>query len=94
MDSGGVRASTIRSNILKFDSSLPTWTVSSPTIPHASNMSPTQSLRTLVHRKLSLDDVSAVIHVMASDDTVLDVTLEVLRALRLKHPDVPTDADF
>ena len=43
---------------------------------------------------MSLGDVSAAIRVITSDDTVLDVTPDVLRALRLKHQDVPTDADF
>ena len=88
------QASIVCSNLLKFDSSLPTLTVSSPTILHVSNMSPAQSLRSLVHRKLSLGDVSAAIRVIASDDTVLDVTSGVLRALRLKHPGVPADTDF
>ena len=81
-------------HLLKFYFSFPTWTVSSPAIPHVSNMSPTQSLLSLVNRKLSLGDVSAAIHVIASDDTILDVALEVLRALRLKHPGAPADADF
>ena len=87
-------ASIVRSNLLKLYSSFPTWTVSSPTNHHLSNMSPTQSLLSLVHRKLSLGDVSAAIRVMASDDTILDVTPEVLRSLRLKHPGAPAAADF
>ena len=52
---------------------------------------PTQSLLSLVHRKLSLGHVSASIRVMASDDTILDVTPEVLRALRFKHPGASAD---
>ena len=51
-------------------------------------------LRSLVHKKLSIGDVSAAIRVMASDDTALDDTPEVLRALRLKHPGATADADF
>ena len=93
-DSSTFLASIVRSNLLKFDSSFPTWTVFSPTIPHVSSMSPTQSLRSLVHRKLSLGDVSAAIRVIASDDTILDITPEVLRAFRLKHPGDPADVDF
>ena len=54
-------ASIVRNNLLKFDSSLPTWTVATPTNSHVSNMPPTQSLRSLVHRKLSLGDASAAI---------------------------------
>ena len=79
-------AHIVRSNLLKFGSSFPTWTASSPTIPHVSNMSPTQSLRSHAHKKLSLGDVWAAIRIAAFDDTILDVTPEVLRALRLKHP--------
>ena len=56
-DSSTSLASIVCSSLSKFDSSFPSWTVSSPTIPHVSNMSPTQSHRSLVHRKLSLGDV-------------------------------------
>ena len=65
--------SFVRNDLLKFNSYLTTWTVSSPAIPHVSNMSLKQSRRSLVHRKLSHDDVSAAIRMIASDDTVLDV---------------------
>ena len=85
-DSSTSLASIIRRNLLKFDTSHPTWTISSPTVAHVSNMSPTQSRRSLVHEKLSFGDVSAAICVIASDDIILDVTPEVLRA--------PADADF
>ena len=88
-DSSTSLASIECSNLLKFNSSLHAWSISLPTIPHASNMPPTQSLRSLVYRKSSLGDVSA-----ASDDTVVDITPEVLRALRPKHHDAPADADF
>ena len=74
-------ASNVRSDLLKFISLFPTWTVSLPTISHVSNMSPTQTLRSLVLRNLSHGDVSAAIHVVATDDTVLNVTLEVLCSL-------------
>ena len=53
----------------KFDSSFTAWTVLSPTIAHVSNLSPTQSLRSLVHRKLSHGNESAALCVIASDDT-------------------------
>ena len=58
------------------------------------SLASTQSLRSLVHRKLSLGDVLAAIGVIASNDTVNDVTPEVLRAFHLKHPDAHADADF
>ena len=93
-DSSTSLASIVRSSLLKFDSSFATWIVSSPTIPHVSNMSTTQSLRSFVHRKLSLGDMSAAIRVMASDDTILDVTPEVLCPIHHKHPGAPADADF
>ena len=93
-DSSISLASIVRSSLLKFDLSFPTWTASSPTIHNVSNMSPTQSLRSLIHRKLSLGDISVAIRVIASVDTILDVTPKVLRALHLKHPGAPADADF
>ena len=93
-DSSTSLASIVRSNLLKLDSSLPAWTVSSPTIPHVSNMSPTKSLRSIIHRKLSLGDVSSALRVIASDDTVFDATPEIQHALHLKHPHAPADADF
>ena len=93
-DSSTSLASIVRSNLLKFIYSLPALNASTPTTPHVSIMSPTKFLRSLVHRKLSLGDVSAAIRVVASVETVLDVTPEVLRTLRLKHPDAPADADF
>ena len=63
-------------------------------LKYVSSMSPTQSLRSLVHRKLSLGHVSAAIRVMASDDDILDVTPEVHRALRPKNPGAHADADL
>ena len=94
LDSSTSLASIVCSNLLKFESSLPAWTASSPTTPHVTNISPTQPLWSPVHRKLSLDDVSAASRVIASDDTVLDVTPKVLRALRLMHPGSSADTDF
>ena len=93
-DSSTSLASIVRSNLLKLNTSLPAWTASSPTMSHVSNMSPTQSPRYLVHRKLSLGDVLASIRVIASDDAVRDVMPEVLLSLRLKYPDAHADADF
>ena len=93
-DSSISLASIMRGNLLKFNSSLPTWTVSSPTIPHVSYMSLLLSLWYIVHRKLSLGDVSAALRVIASEDSVLNVTQKDMRALCLKHQDAPTDADI
>ena len=56
-------------------------------LKYVSSMSPTQSLRSLVHRKLSLGHVSAAIRVMASDDAILDVTPE---AVVVVDPTPPT----
>ena len=39
-----------------------------------------------------LDDIKAAIRVVSSDDTVLEVTPEVLQALILKHPSEPEDS--
>ena len=73
-DSSTSLASIVRSNLLKYDSSLALWTVSSTPISHVCNMPPTQSHRSLVHRQLSLGDVSAAIRETTSDETVIDVT--------------------
>ena len=43
--------------------------------------------------KLMLGDVTAAVRVVASDDSVLEVTPEVLSALRLKHPAAPLDVE-
>ena len=83
--------SIVCNDLLKFNSYLTTWTVSSPAILHVSNMSLKQSRRSLVHRKLSLDDVSAAIRMIASDDAVLDVASGVLRTRRMKHPEADAD---
>ena len=93
-DSWTFLASILRSNQSKLNSSLPAWRVASPTFSYVSSMSPTHSVRSLVHRKLSLGDASTAIRVIASDDTVLDITPEVLRVLRHKKPDALADADF
>ena len=39
-----------------------------------------------------LNDIKAVIRVVSSDDTVLEVTPEVLQALMLRHPSEPEDS--
>ena len=48
-------------------------------------------LRKQVNAKLSQGDVSAAVRLVASDDTVLEPTADVLAALRLKHPASPSD---
>ena len=48
--------------------------------------SPSENLRSHVNTKLMLNDIKAAIRVVSSDDTVLEVTPEVLQALILKHP--------
>ena len=40
-----------------------------------------------------LGDVTAAVRVVASDDSVLEVTPEVLSALRLKHPAAPLNVE-
>ena len=54
--------------------------------------SPSEKLRSHVNIKLMLNDINAAIRVVSSDDTVLEVTPEVLQALILKHPSVPEDS--
>ena len=54
--------------------------------------SPSENLRSHVNTKLMLNDIKAAIRVVSSDDTVLDVTPEVLQALILKHPSEPEDS--
>ena len=39
-----------------------------------------------------LNDIKAAIRVVSSDDTVLEVTPEVLQALILRHPSEPVDS--
>ena len=51
--------------------------------------SPSENLRSNINTKLMLNDVKAAIRVVASDDTVLEVTSEVLQPLMLKHPSEP-----
>ena len=54
--------------------------------------SPSENLRSQVNTKLMLNDIKAAIRVVPSDDTVLEVTPEVLQALILKHPSEPEDS--
>ena len=94
LDSSTTLASIVRSTLLKFNSSLPALTVLSPSILRVSNMSPTQTLLSNVHRRLSLGDVSPAICLIASDNSDNDVTSEVLHDYRLKHPVEPVDSDL
>ena len=50
------------------------------------------NLRSHVNTKLMLNDIKAAIRVVSSDDTVLQVTPEVLQALILRHPSEPEDS--
>ena len=45
----------------------------------------------MVNSKLLVGDVTAVIRIIASDDSVITPTVEVVTALRLKHPPSPLD---
>ena len=54
--------------------------------------SPSEKLRSHVNTNLMLNDIKAAIRVVSSDDTVLEVTPEVLQALLLKHPSGPEDS--
>ena len=54
--------------------------------------SSSENLRSHINTKLMLSDVSAAIRVVSSDDTVLEVTSDVLQALILGHPSEPEDS--
>ena len=54
--------------------------------------SPFENLRSHIDTKLMLNDIKAAIRVVSTDDTVLEVTPEVLQALMLKHPSEPEDS--
>ena len=54
--------------------------------------SPSENLRSHVNTKLMLNDIKAAIRVVSPDDTVLEVTPEVLQALILKNPSEPEDS--
>ena len=49
------------------------------------------NIRRAVNSKLAQGDVAAAVRLVASDDTVLEPTDEVLNALKLKHPSTPSD---
>ena len=55
--------------------------------------SPSENLRSNINTKLMLNDIKAAIRVVSSDDTVLEVTPEVLQALMLRHPSEPEDSE-
>ena len=52
----------------------------------------TRQLGSAVNAKLIEGDSQSVVRVVASDASVLEITPEVLAALRLKHPDAPGDS--
>ena len=54
--------------------------------------SPSENLRSHINTKLMLNDIKAAIRVVSSDDTILEVTPEVIQALMLKHPSEPEDS--
>ena len=54
--------------------------------------SPSENLRSHVNTKLMLNDIKAAFRVVSSDDTVLEVTPEVLQALMLRHPSETEDS--
>ncbi|CAE1240150.1 unnamed protein product [Acanthosepion pharaonis] len=60
----------------------------------SSTIDDSKRLRALVNSKLSKGDVSAADRVLASSDTILATTPEVLTTLRRKHPSPPSDVRF
>ena len=54
--------------------------------------SPSENLRSHINTKLMFNDIKAAIRVVSSDDTVLEVSPEVLQALTLRHPSEPEDS--
>ena len=54
--------------------------------------SPSENLRSHVNTKPMLNDIKAAIRVESSGDTVLEVTPDVLQALKLRHPSEPDDS--
>ena len=54
--------------------------------------SPSENLRSHVNTKPMLNDIKAAIRVVSSDDTVLEVTPEVLQSLILRQPSEPEDS--
>ena len=54
--------------------------------------SSSENLRSHINAKLMLIDVKAAIGDVASDDTVLEVTPQVLQALMLRQPSDPVDS--
>ena len=54
--------------------------------------SPSENLRSHINTKLMLSDIKAAIRVVSSDDTVLEVSPEVLQSLMPKHPSEPEDS--
>ena len=87
------RISAFRDNPDLHKTTFPDDIASSPvTSPStATDRDASSQLRARVNSKLMEGDVSAAIRVLASDDTVVHPTPEVLTALRLKHPDAPAD---
>ena len=47
--------------------------------------------RKMVNSKLLVGNVTAAVRIIASDDSVITPTSEVVTALRLKHPPTPLD---
>ncbi|CAE1327466.1 unnamed protein product [Acanthosepion pharaonis] len=60
----------------------------------SSTVDDSKRLRALINAKLIEGDVSAAVRVLASSDTILATTPEVLTALRRKHPAQPSDIRF
>lgn len=91
-------SSIMKNNISLFNSSkinAAEFSLSNPNRFHpSSTVDDSKRLRALVNAKLIEGDVSAAIRVLASSDTILAATPEVLTALRQKHPAPPSDVRF
>ena len=51
-------------------------------------------LRQLVNRHLSVNDVRAAVRAVASDDTLCDITPDVLESLQSRHPPAPSNIEI
>ncbi|CAE1298725.1 unnamed protein product [Acanthosepion pharaonis] len=60
----------------------------------SSTVDDSKRLRALINAKLIEGDVSAAVRVLASSDTILSTTPELLTALRRNHPEPSSDVRF
>ena len=89
------RSSVIRANLRRLSRSFSDPDIIYQQLPcHQARRatSSSENRRSHINTKLMLNDVNGAIRVVASDDTVLEVTPYVLQSLRLKHPPQPQDS--